>query len=179
MGRQQVKCHGDIKRFEAVSDYIYDVYGSSVRYIADVAGGQGLLSKTLNKRYNYISEVIDPRGYVLKGIQNRQCEYTADMADYYDLIVGLHPDEALRPVVESARYKPVIVVPCCNCWDKTRKLGTKELIDAIEEYLIEQSIHFEKLTFDFKGPKNVGFHTMPWDALSSKAVCVTDSGHAE
>jgi len=159
MGRRQVKCHGDEKRFEIVADFIYDYYGPSVKYIADVAGGQGLLSRLLNKKYNYESEVIDPRGYVLKGVPGKVCEYTADMAGYYDLIVGLHPDEAVRPVVESALKKPVLVIPCCNYWDKSKKLGAKELILSIETYMTENNIAHKKVAFAFKGPKNIGFAT--------------------
>lgn len=159
MGRQQVKCHGDDRRFDAVASFINEYYGSSVKYIADVAGGQGLLSRLLNKKYNYESEVIDPRGYVLKGLANRTCEYSAGMAGYYDLIVGLHPDEAIREVVESALIKPVLVLPCCNFWDRSKKLSVSELINSIEAYFIENKIDYKKVTFDFKGPKNVGFAT--------------------
>jgi len=159
MARKQIKCHGDANRFDVVASFIYDYYGSSVKYIADIAGGQGLLSKLLGKKYNYESEVIDPRGYVLKGIPNRACEYSVDMAGYYDLIVGLHPDEAIRPVVESALIKPVLVIPCCNHWDREKKLGSKELISSIEDYMTDKNVTFEKIIFDFKGPKNVGFVT--------------------
>jgi len=159
MGRRQVKCRGDETRFEVVADFIYNYYGASVRYIADVAGGQGLLSRLLNKKYNYESEVIDPRGYVLKGVPGRACEYSADMAGYYDLIVGLHPDEAVRPIVESALIKPVLVIPCCNYWDRGQKLGSKELVLSIEKYMLENNINYTKTAFDFKGPKNIGFAT--------------------
>ena len=156
MGRQQIKCHGDERRFEILAEFIYLRYGSSVRYIADVAGGQGLLARTLNKKYNYEAEVIDPRGYTLKGVPSRAQEYTSDLAVYYDLIVGLHPDEATRPVAESAKVRPVILIPCCNEWDKTRKLGSIELVNAITGYFDENKIPCEKVQFDFKGPKNIG-----------------------
>ena len=127
MGRKtQVKCKGDEARFEEVARFVYERFGNSVHYIADVAGGQGMLSRILNKKYNYQAEVIDPRHYQVVGVQNRQCEYVSDMASYYDLVIGLHPDEAVREVVESAKVRPVLVVPCCNFWDRTRKLGTKE-----------------------------------------------------
>ncbi len=159
MSRQQVRCHGDEGRFETMAAYIYDRFGSSIHYIADVAGGQGLLSRILNKKYNYHAEVIDPRGFALKGVANRECEYRADMAQYYDLIVGLHPDEATRPVVESARHKPVIVVPCCNFWDRTVKLGTHAMIESISAWLAQQRIAYEVTSFDFKGPKNIGIVT--------------------
>lgn len=159
MGRQQVMCHGSEGRFEELAQFIYDTYGNSIKYIADVAGGQGMLSRILNKKYNYCSEVIDPRGHVLKGVPNRETEYSADMASYYDLIVGLHPDEATRPVVESCFTTPVIVVPCCNFWDLEKKLGTAELVDAITAYLDQKGVDYTLHKFSFKGPKNVGIIT--------------------
>lgn len=160
MGRKQVKCHGDDSRFEEIAGFIYERYGNKIKYIADVAGGQGLLAKILNKKYNYEAEVIDPREYQLKGVANRQGEYSRDMADYYDLIIGLHPDEATREVVESAHKKPVLVIPCCNFWDRSRKLGSKELVADICAYLDAQNIKYEMIKFNFKGPKNVGILTL-------------------
>ena len=53
-----------------------------MQYIADVAGGQGMLSRILRKKYNYDCEVVDPRGYVLKGVPNRAEEFDAETADY-------------------------------------------------------------------------------------------------
>jgi hypothetical protein len=156
MGRQQVKCHGDETRFEIVAEYIHRRFGSSVTYIADVAGGQGLLSRILNKKYNYQAEVVDPRGYALKGVPSKQCMYSPDMAGYYDLIVGLHPDGATRAVAESAATRPVLLIPCCNEWDKTRKLGSRELVRAIVDYFDGMGIPNETVTFPFKKPKNIG-----------------------
>jgi len=154
-----VKCHGDDTRFEIVADFVYNRFGNSIHYIADVAGGQGLLSRILNKKYNYESEVIDPRGYTLKGVPNRKCEYTPDMAGYYDLIIGLHPDEATRPVVESAHERPILVVPCCNFWDRTQKLGAKELVASICDYLDTNKIVYERIELNIKKPKNIGILT--------------------
>ena len=42
MSRQQVMCHGSEERSEVVAGFIYHTFGSSIRCIADVAGGQGL-----------------------------------------------------------------------------------------------------------------------------------------
>lgn len=162
MGRKtQVKCSGDPARFEEVAAFVYDRFGNTVRYIADVAGGQGMLARILNKKYNYDAEVIDPRHYQVVGVKNRECEYTSDMAGFYDLIVGLHPDEAVREVVESAAVRPVLVVPCCNFWDRSRRLGAKEMISEISKWLDEHGIRHEIVTFGFKGPKNVGILTSP------------------
>lgn len=159
MARRQIRCHGDEKRFEAVADFIYLRFGKSVRYIADVAGGRGLLSRYLNKKHNYDAEVIDPRGYALCGVPSRQTEYKTEMAMYYDLIVGLHPDGATREIVESAAFRPVLVVPCCNEWDRETKLDARGLIMSIVSYLTERGIPCETVELDFKGPKNVGIVT--------------------
>ena len=159
MGRKQVRCHGDEGRFAEVAGFIYGRYGNNIKYIADVAGGQGLLAKILAKRYNYEAEVIDPRGHQLKGVRNRHGGYEQGMAGYYDLIVGLHPDEATREVVESARVRPVLVVPCCNFWDRSRKLGARALVADICAYFGGHGIGYEIINFGFKGPKNVGVLT--------------------
>jgi len=159
MARQQIRCHGDAGRFEEVAGFIYERFGGSVQYIADVAGGQGALTRLLNKKHNYQSEVIDPRGYALKGVPHRTDAYSPAMASYYDLIVGLHPDEATRAVAESAFVRPVLVVPCCNFWDPTQKLGAAALVDAVAGYFTDNGIAYEIVQFKFKGPKNVGLLT--------------------
>lgn len=155
--------HGDPGRFEVVADYIYENYGRSVRYIADVAGGQGLLTRILNKKYNYQAEVVDPRGWVLRGVPNRAEEFNAGLAGYYDLVVGLHPDEATRAVAEAARLRPAILIPCCNFWAE-EKLGRDELVAAIEAYYAAAGVRCERVAFAFRGPKNIGLVSEPGGA---------------
>ena len=152
--------HGDPKRFDAIASFVYDRWGSDVRYIADVAGGQGMLSRILRKKYNYDCEVVDPRGYVLKGVPNRAEEFVAETADYYDLVIGLHADEASRAVAAAGLQRPSILVPCCNFWSE-EKLGRDELVEAIEAYYRENGVAFERVVFPFKGPKNIGIVTEP------------------
>lgn len=160
MGRKtQIKCNGSEERFEEIARFVYDRFGNSIKYIADVARGQEMLSRILSKKYNYDVEVIDPRHYQIVGVKNRECYYKSDMAGYYDLIIGLHPDGAIRDVVESAKTRQVLVVLCCNFWDKTKKLGTKEMIVEISKWLYENKIKYEIITFKFKGPKNIGILT--------------------
>ena len=155
------KVHGDPNRFEVISDFVANKYGKKVKYIADVAGGQGMLTRMLRKKYNYEAEVVDPRGWALKGVQTRQEEYNSDMADYYDLVIGLHPDEATRAVAESAKVRPTILIPCCNFWDRENKLGRDALLDEIEKYYKENGIKSKRIVFDFKGPKNIGLVSEP------------------
>ena len=82
--------HGDPARFEVVARFIADRF-QGARYVADVAGGQGMLTRILRKRFGFEAEVVDPRGWALKGVPARAELYTPAMADYYDLVVGLHP----------------------------------------------------------------------------------------
>lgn len=151
--------HGDPQRFEIVADFVFETYGRSIRYIADVAGGRGMLSRILNKKYNYESTVVDPRGYALLGVPNINEMFSSQSASYYDLVIGLHPDEATRPVVESALVTNALVIPCCNFWDQTKKLGRDALLSEIAQYYQENKINYKQVTLDFEGPKNLGLAT--------------------
>ncbi len=131
------------------------------KYVADVAGGQGMLSRLLAKRYNIDAEVIDPRGWTLKGVASRPELYAAEMADFYDLIIGLHPDQALRPVVESAARVPALVVPCCNFWATGTKLGREALLTAITAHHTGIGGEVEPITLGFEGPMNRGLILRP------------------
>jgi len=152
--------HGDSTRFQVIADFIADRYWRDVRYIADVAGGQGLLARILSKQYNYECEVIDPRAWVLKGVQHQASAFDPAFSSYYDLIVGLHPDGALREVAQAALLRPVLLVPCCNFWSE-EKLGQAALLEAIEQYYAQHSVRYERVVFPFKGPKNVGLVSSP------------------
>lgn len=155
------KFHGDPARFTVVAEFIGQNYTGKVKRIADVAGGQGMLSRILSKKYNFECEVADPRGFTLVGIKNRPEEYRADMADFYDLIIGLHPDEALKEVVYSALVRPVVLIPCCNFWSKEETLGRDALLAKIEEFYKEHGVNFKRVAFDFEGPKNIGLVSEP------------------
>jgi hypothetical protein len=144
--------HGDERRFEVTADFIVARFPEA-RTAADVAGGQGMLARRLRKRHNIECDVVDPRGWVLRGVPSRAEEYRADMAGFYDVIVGLHPDAALREVVNSARVRPVVVVPCCNFWLRDTKLGRDELLDAIDKHHAAYGT-FERVVLDFRGPHN-------------------------
>lgn len=155
------KFHGDPQRFEAVADFVAKRFLGKAKFLADVAGGQGMLARILKKHYNFEAEVVDPRGWTLVGVASRAEEYQSNMAEFYDLIIGLHPDEALRDIVESAKVRPVILIPCCNFWSDEETLGRDALLEKIGEYYTLNNISFEKVVFDFKGPKNIGLVSTP------------------
>lgn len=152
--------HGDPERFQALADFVAERFPEA-RTAADVAGGQGMLARLLTKQHNVESDVIDPRGWVLRGVASRAEEYRASMADFYDVVVGLHPDEALLEVVASAERRPVVVVPCCNFWTRERKLGRDELLDAVAAHHRARGGEVEPVTFAFRGPKNEGLVLLP------------------
>jgi hypothetical protein len=152
--------HGDPARFEVVARFIADRFPGA-RYVADVAGGQGMLTRILRKRFGFEAEVIDPRGWALRGVPARAEAYTPAMADYYDLVVGLHPDEALRSVVESASKVAVLVVPCCNFWTRHSRLGRDELIEQISEFHHSLGGISERVALAFSGPANHGLILRP------------------
>ena len=158
--RTRHRTHGAPGRFDAVAEFIAQRYGRDVRYVADVAGGQGVLSRVLRKRFNYEAEVIDPRGNTLKGVPGRAREFSAESADFYDLVVGLHPDQATRAVAEAALVRPTILIPCCNFW-VPEKLGQEELLRAIEAMYRERGVTATRVRFPFRGPKNVGLVSAP------------------
>ncbi|GAB3928024.1 hypothetical protein GCM10011575_11320 [Microlunatus endophyticus] len=154
--------HGAPGRFEATARFVADRFPNA-QYVADVAGGQGMLARILTKRYNKQAELIDPRGWALRGVASRQEAYEAGSAEFYDLVVGLHPDQALRPVVESAQRRPVLVVPCCNFWDPETRLGRAALTEAITRYHEERGGSVEPVTLGFAGPMNRGLVLLPSD----------------
>jgi hypothetical protein len=154
------RCHGDPARFEVVAEFIAERFPHA-RYVADVGGGQGMLTRILRKRLGVDAEVIDPRGWTLTGVPARVEAFDASMADYYDLVVGLHSDEALRSVVESAAKSAVLVVPCCNFWSRETKLGRDQLIDRIAEFHNSHGGKSERVVLDFRGPKNHALILLP------------------
>jgi hypothetical protein len=154
------RCHGDPARFEVVAEFIAERFPHA-RYVADVGGGQGMLTRILRKRLGVDAEVIDPRGWTLTGVPARVEAFDASMADYYDLVVGLHPDEALRSVVESAAKSAVLVIPCCNFWTRETKLGRDQLIDRIAEFHNSHGGKSERVVLDFRGPKNHALILLP------------------
>lgn len=76
--------HGDPERFAVLADFVADRYWRTIAFVADVAGGQGMLTRILTKKYHYDCEVVDPRVHVLKGVKSQAREFDAKLAPYYD-----------------------------------------------------------------------------------------------
>jgi hypothetical protein len=131
-----------------------------------------MLARILRKRHNIDCDVVDPRGWVLRGVASRTDDYRADMASYYDVVIGLHPDNALREVVNSAQVRPVVVVPCCNFWSQDTRLGREQLLDAIEKHHAGHGTS-ERVILNFRGPHNRALVLLP--ASSAEAAPLSHS----
>ncbi|MFB3883159.1 MAG: hypothetical protein ACE149_17965 [Armatimonadota bacterium] len=159
--RTRYNFHGDPERFPKVADLISRTYRREIRYIADVAGGQGMLAKLLRNRFGYDAEVVDPRGWRIKGVPGREEEFDPDQAGYYDLIVGVHPDQATRAVAVGALYTRTLLVPCCNFWDRSKRMGTTALVESIEQFYRRYGVRWQRVQLDIRGPKNIALLTEP------------------
>jgi hypothetical protein len=48
-------------------------------------------------------------------------------------------------------------------------LGRDELLEAIEAFYLQNEVTFERVTFSFKGPKNIGLLSFPSSLVWSQA----------
>ena len=108
-------------RHELFASWIARTY-PHVETIMDVAGGNGLLSHgLLNLGYKVILVDPDPRCQHVHIIPKPLYGDGSDLLETYcdlrsvDLIVGMHPDQATEPIVETAEKLgvPFCMVPCC------------------------------------------------------------------
>lgn len=107
---------GDSRRFEVFANFIKANF-PNCRQVADVAGGKGYLQTALRDLgFNVIT--FDKR----KGRRNRPGKFEfqyryfdSTVKNDFDLLVGMHPDEATDVIIREAakRRVPFAIVPCC------------------------------------------------------------------
>jgi hypothetical protein len=110
---------GDIRRFDRFANLVLSLYPYRDLSIADVASGKGYLSMDLNQLgYNNIS-LFDTRARIAKynrlRIKYSQRLFTYTCKERFDIIIGMHPDEATDHIILYAVRNriPFIVCPCC------------------------------------------------------------------
>ena len=112
---------GDSKRFDLFAKLIQRNFPPS-RYhkIADIAGGKGYLQPALRPMGYDVTTYDKPRSkHSKRNIPNRfQYNYqlfTDKIKTDFDILVGMHPDEATDIIiVQAAKRKiPFVVCPCC------------------------------------------------------------------
>lgn len=107
---------GDARRFDVFATAISRRWPDRSLRIADVAGGKGGLRAALY-RLGYESVVtIDKRSRKAHRPYYRYGLLTAETPCDFDLIVGMHPDEATDVLMDYAitHRLPYAVVPCCE-----------------------------------------------------------------
>lgn len=141
---------GDSNRFQVMANFIKRNFRPC--RIADVAGGEGQLTKILNSM-GFNSIVIDPRKIKNNVPHIRSC-YKNNMDDDFDLIIGLHPDEATETICHSS--KPFIIVPCCDHWQGIEKHGASNLYITIERFFHKHKIKYQIIYLPITG-KNIAY----------------------
>ncbi len=90
--------HGDPARFEVVAAFIADRFPDA-RYVADVAGGQGMLTRILRKRF-------------VKGVPVRAEHFVpsmAEIAEFHDSLGGSSEQVALD--FKGPKNRALVLLP--------------------------------------------------------------------
>lgn len=109
---------GDSRRFDLFAKVVANNFPpEKFSRVADVAGGAGYLGIALKERgYGKVILFDKRKKHVrAKGIDFRYQYFGPSVKDPFDILVGMHPDEATDVIiVEAARRKiPFAVCPCC------------------------------------------------------------------
>lgn len=145
---------GDSRRFEVTAKFIARNFNPCS--VADVAGGRGSLSKELVK-YGFECTVIDPRHNQMPGLKAMHRKFDHSLARKFDLVVGLHPDEATEELcVVAASGVRTVIVPCCNMWRGIENHGSGSLANTIRLYLGKHNVDWWETILPMNG-KNLAF----------------------
>jgi hypothetical protein len=116
-GREEDVTVGDKHRFDLLAALIEYHFPNRDARIADIAGGQGWLQLALRERgYSYVV-TFDKRKMRKRrrGLEYQYRWFDFGVREEFDLLVGMHPDEATDIIVVEAcrRGVPFVVCPCC------------------------------------------------------------------
>lgn len=109
---------GDPRRFDLFGRLIVELFPpNQYRRVADIAGGKGYLQTNLRERGYDVTTYDERQGRRDRPgrFQYRYQLFGSHVKEDYDLLVGMHPDEATDVIInEAAKRKiPFAVVPCC------------------------------------------------------------------
>jgi hypothetical protein len=107
---------GDSARHRVFADYITTRWPDRNLHIADVAGGHGSLNAELYRRgYQQVITFDKRRGRWTERKHYRYGLFAVPDAAEFDLLVGMHPDEATDVILAASNthHVPAVVVPCC------------------------------------------------------------------
>jgi hypothetical protein len=112
---------GDRRRFDVFARFIANQVPKPIRgdvRVADVAAGKGALSFALREHgFTHITpfEPSPRKGGQVRRLGIRAQLFTPEIARDFDLVVGMHPDEATDCILDGAAKAGImaIVCPCC------------------------------------------------------------------
>lgn len=144
--------------------------------VADIGGGKGLLSYILNKN-GWESEVIDPTYQTLpkkytdlekkkhKIDENEKVPFVTqgfqkNMAEKYDLLVGLHTHGSNINIIEVAKEmnKDFLILPCCVIDEPIEKQPNINWRESLKKMALEMELPLKEVQFNFMG-KNIALYT--------------------
>lgn len=104
---------GDTRRFDLFADFIKSNFPNCNK-VADIAGGKGYLQIALKER-GFNVTTFDKRKYKANKINYQYRYFDSTVKENFDLMVGMHPDEATDVIIVEAakRSIPFAIVPCC------------------------------------------------------------------
>lgn len=118
---------GDSNRIKIMTDFVKRNYPKPrIQKILCIADGKGELGESLHNA-GYDVTVIDPvvkKSCKVRFIRNF---FTDDFnAEDFDLLIGMHPDEATVPIIRVAKKfgKKFAVVPCCIVGPESENVGS-------------------------------------------------------
>lgn len=156
---------GDPRRFEVMARFV-EANFPPPRRVADVAGGQGNLSLLLVER-GYDCTVIDPRSTALSkrerqysrrkrlAFQRAKMCFQPELAEDFDLVVGLHPDGATEAICHAALIRPVVLVPCCRYWRGIESHGSPDLAETVRRCFRRLGVEWWETFLQMNGKKLV------------------------
>ena len=165
----------DTRRFRAFVEFIVE-YFPRADSVADIGGGKGTLSFFL-RELGVRSTIIDVRdanhsGWVYRALRKRSIKagrlleiprIVAAVQDIdlsaFDLVVGLHPDEATEHIVRAANqhHIPFAVVPCCVFPIDKIKRSREDWMT----YLTTLTPNTSEYELPIEGANKVLYHEMP------------------
>lgn len=134
---------GDKRRFDLFASFIQEKLPRGAR-IADVAAGKGTLAFELRRRGFHVVpfEPHPRRGGQVRRLNMQVRTFSADLADGFDAVVGMHPDEATDVILDAASRRHgvlAIVCPCCPKPTAWAYWGPKLSRTSWNEHLVQES----------------------------------------
>jgi hypothetical protein len=151
---------GDSKRFNEFSKLISKEFTKSAN-LADVAGGKGYLRLSLHEKGFTNVETFDKRkSHIRIGKQRFQYFDYRSSPDYYNGVVGMHPDEGTDHIILYCGKHRVkgIICPCCikpsatTYWEDHNYTKWKAHLEKVS---IDNGLSFEWQTIGISGRNDV------------------------